>query len=207
MKRGARIELVVLGIVILGGLLLVADFLNRGVSARRRPSATEAFVARRLRHLAIPRAARNLVNPEPSSLEVLKEAMAHFADHCASCHGNDGKGQTEIGRNLYPKSPDMTAPETRRLSDGELFYIIKNGIRFSGMPAWGTETAEDDRDSWKLVHFIRHLPKITEAELSEMETMNPISPMELKEREEEARFLEGKLAAPPARRPHAGHEH
>jgi cytochrome c len=199
--------LVVLGLAGLGGLLLLADFLNRGVSTRRQPLRAETFVAGRLRHLAIPRGARSLSNPEPVSPDVVKEAMTHFADHCASCHGNDGKGRTEIGKNLYPKAPDMTGPGTQQLSDGELFTIIKNGVRFTGMPAWGDESPESDRDSWKLVHFIRHLPKISEAELSEMEAMNPVSPMELKEREEEARFLEGKGEPPPASRPPAGHKH
>lgn len=207
MKRGTRIGLVVVGLAALGGLLLLVDFLNHGLSTRRPPLRAEAFVAARLRHLAIPRGAHSLRNPEPASPEVVKEAMAHFADHCASCHGNDGKGQTEIGKNLYPKVPDMTTPATQQLSDGELFSIIKNGVRFTGMPAWGSESPESDRDSWKLVHFIRHLPKITEPELSEMEVMNPVSPMELKEREEEARFLEGKGEPSPASRPPAGHKH
>ena len=85
----------------------------------------------------------------------------HFADHCASCHGNDGRGKTEIGQNLYPKAPDMWGEETQKLSDGELFYIIKNGVRLTGMPAWGKDTPKDDRQSWHLVAFIRHVPWIT----------------------------------------------
>ena len=207
MKNTARVALIVVGVVALGGLLMLADLLNHGLSSRRQPRAPEVFIARRLRHLAIPRGARNLRNPEPASSEVLRDGMAHFADHCASCHGNDGKGQTEIGKNLYPKAPDMTTPDTQHLSDGELFYIIKNGVRFTGMPAWGDDSPESDRDSWKLVHFIRHLPKITETELSEMEVLNPVSPSELKEREEEARFLEGKKESPPAIPQPAGHKH
>ena len=134
------------------------------------------------------------------------DARSHFADHCASCHGNDGKGLTELGRNLSPRVPDMTRQETQSLSDGELFFIIKNGVRLTGMPAWGKDTPKDDEASWKLVVFIRHLPKITEAELSAMEAMNPVSFLELKEREEEARFLEGKAEPRPTSRPHAGHE-
>lgn len=190
-----------------GVLVALAVAIGQGIGTRRDPTSLEAGAARQLRHLVIPRAAREQPNPEPASPEVLREAMAHFADHCASCHGNNGKGQTDIGRHLYPRAPDMTSPETQRLSDGELFTIIRNGVRFTGMPAWGNESPEADRDSWKLVHFIRHLPKITEAECSEMEMMNPVSPMEVQEREEEARFLEGRDEPPPASRPHAGHKH
>jgi mono/diheme cytochrome c family protein len=205
--RIARAVLLLLALAGAGALVIFGGAIRQGVGTRRDPTSLEARVARQLRHLVIPRAAREQPNPEPVSPEVLREAVAHFADHCASCHGNNGKGRTEIGKNLYPKAPDMAAPETQQLSDGELFYIIKNGVRFTGMPAWGDDSSESDRDSWKLVHFIRYLPKITEAELFEMEVMNPVSPSELKEREEAARFLEGKPEPAPARRPQAGHEH
>jgi mono/diheme cytochrome c family protein len=158
----------------------------------------EAFVARRLRRLAIPRSARQAQNPVPATPEVLAEARAHFADHCASCHGNDGSGQTEIGQNLYPKAPDMRQADTQNLTDGELFYIIHNGIRFTGMPAWGEDPPEKDMDSWKLVHFIRHLPEITEQELEEMRKLNPKSPHEMAEEAEEERFLRGEESPSPS---------
>src|SRR5215831_18601638 len=80
---------------------------SRGFSARDEPTAVEAFVARRLRRLATPRAVRDLQNPVQASPDVLSRAMAHFADHCAICHGNDGKGATLMGRGLYPRPPDM----------------------------------------------------------------------------------------------------
>src|SRR5467141_1262563 len=61
-------------------------------------------------------------------------ALGH---HCATCHGNDGRRQTDIGRNMYPKAPDMRRARTQDLTDCELFSIIKNGIRLTGMSAWG----------------------------------------------------------------------
>jgi mono/diheme cytochrome c family protein len=186
---------------------LCAVLVRHGFSARARPLATEEFLARRLRWLSTPAGVRDLQNPVAATPENLRDGRIHFADHCASCHGNDGSGDTQIGRNLYPKAPDMRKAETQKLTDGELFYIIKNGIRFTGMPAWGQDTSEDDRASWHLVSFIRHLPGITPGELEEMKAMNPVSPTELKEREEEARFLEGKSEPAPASRPHAGHKH
>src|SRR5258708_7257116 len=89
-------------------------------------------------------------------------------------------------------APDMRLPETQQMSDGELFYIMQNGIRLSAMPAWGGGSDQDAADSWKLVHFIRHLPQLTAAEKKEMEKLNPKSPDELKEEEgEEERFLKG----------------
>ncbi len=130
-------------------------------------------------------------NPVPLTEEVLAEARAHFADHCALCHGNDGTGQTKIGQNLYPKAPDMGSSGTQSLADGELFYIIKQGIRLTGMPAWGEDTPEDDEGSWQLVHFIRHLPNITPEEIAEMEDLNPRSRSEFEQEEEIRRFLAG----------------
>ena len=103
------------------------------------PRSAEAFVARRLRRLAMPSAARDAKNPVQVSPEVLSAGTAHWADHCATCHGNDGRGKTLIGRGLYPKPPDMTEAATQQLTDGELYYIIENGIRFTGMPAFGEE--------------------------------------------------------------------
>ena len=166
--------------------------MSRGFSARTQPTSAEAFIARRLRAIAIPRGAREAKNPVAASPEVLSEAMAHFADHCSTCHANDGSGKAEIGQGLYPKPPDMRQSDTQRLTDGEIFYIIHNGVRFTGMPAFGDESkGGQDEDSWKLVHFIRHLPAITSEELAQMEQMNPKSPSQLKEEEEIQRFLEG----------------
>src|SRR5215813_3481661 len=111
-------------IVFVGFAAAVAYVISRGFSARDEPSAVEAFVATRLRRLATPRAARHTTNPVAASSEVLLKAMEHFADHCAFCHGNDGSGNTPIGKGLYPKPPDMRLAATQQLSDGELYYII-----------------------------------------------------------------------------------
>ncbi len=187
-KRGRWVLAGCLGVVVTlgaaGGFLV-----QRGFSARDEPSAVEAFAARRLRHLSVPRAERDARNPVPLTPQGLDRARAHFADHCALCHGNDGKGQTTLGRNLYPKAPDMTQPDTQALSDGEIFYLIKNGIRLTGMPAWGKDTAEDNRQTWELVHFIRRLPRLTEEELAEMQGLNPKTRAEWEEEAETRQFL------------------
>jgi mono/diheme cytochrome c family protein len=170
--------------------------LSRGFSARDEPMAAEAFIARSLRHFATPRAGRQAVNPVKASPEVLSRAMAHFADHCASCHGNDGRGTTLIGRGLYPKPPDMTQAGTQNLTDGELYYIIENGVRFTGMPAFGEQSGEQDAESWELVDFIRHLPAINDDDLATMKKMNPRSPAELAREERMRKFLQGDDVAP-----------
>ena len=177
--------------------MLIAYVRTHGFSARTEPSAAEAFVARKVRSLAVPSKARNAVNPVPSSPEVLSEAMEHFADHCAGCHANDGSGNTMIGKGLSPKAPDMRLADTQKLTDGEIYYIIHNGIRFTGMPAFGEDKpGNPDEASWKLVHFIRHLPKITEDEIQAMKKLNPKSPADLAEEEQFRRFLAGEDSPP-----------
>ena len=172
------------------GLIFLQTGAN-GFSARAQPSAVERFVARRTRAMAWPAGARERRNPVTESREILDEARAHWADHCAACHANNGGGDTEMGKHMYPPVPDMRQAETQKLTDGELFCIIQNGIRLTGMPSWGSGTGSDEQDSWKLVRFIRHLPKLTAEEEQEMREMNPKSPDELKEEQEEREFLNG----------------
>jgi mono/diheme cytochrome c family protein len=161
-----------------------------GFSTRTEPSAFERYAATTARKLAVPEHAKRLRNPVPYSDEALEQARAHWADHCAYCHANDGSGNTEVGRNLYPKPPDMRASPTQSLSDGELYFTINRGIRLTGMPAWG-RPGDDDEDSWKLVYFIRHLPKMTVQEAEAMRKLNPESCMEREEDRQEQEFLEG----------------
>ncbi len=131
-----RKGVLLIAIVVLLGLIAGGSlFIRRGFSARDNPSALEAYVARAVRRLSIPAAAKQARNPFTATPVILGEAKAHFADHCATCHANDGSGQTTIGQNLYPKAPDMRLPPTQNLSDGEIYYIIHNGIRLTGMPA------------------------------------------------------------------------
>ena len=168
----------------------VVALVRRGVSTRDEPTRAEALIARALRRLAIPRRASGLKNPLPASEGAVAAGRAHFADHCASCHGNDGKGQTGMGRNLYPRAPDMTLAATQSLSDGEIYWIIENGVRLTGMPAWG-KGGNQDKETWALVSFIRHLPHATEEEIREMKRLNPKSAAELEEERAAEAFLRG----------------
>jgi len=179
------------GIVVLAVALGGALMMRHGLSARAEPTRVEAMIARSARHFATPAPMRHARNPVSLTPAVLAEGRAHFADHCAACHGNDGKGKGVMGALMYPRTPDMTLASTQSLSDGELFSIIENGVRLTGMPAFGKGTAESARETWPLVHFIRHLPKVTPEEIAEMEKLNPKSPEEWRQMQEEAAFLAG----------------
>ena len=204
-KRKYAIAITVLVIVGLGFGGLAYYMTAHGFSARDQPTFVEATLARTMRHLGVPRAVHARVNPTPDSPETLKAGMEHFADHCALCHANNGSGDTEIGRNLYPKAPDMRTALTQKLSDGELFYIIENGVRLTGMPAWGAGT-ESEKGSWALVRFIRHLPSLTDDEIKQMEKLNPKPPSEMNMMSEED-FLKGDNPEPAdAAGTHGGHK-
>ncbi len=187
MKR--ILAVVALLLIVVAAIIFI--IVRHGVSAHDEPTHMEAMVARTMRHYAVPADQRGRKNPLPLTPAVLAEARAHFADHCATCHGNDGKGQSALGRQMYLRTPAMTLADTQSLSDGELFAIIENGVRLTGMPAFGDGSTESARGSWAHVHFIRHLPKLTTEELSEMEQLNPKTREEWKHFEDEASFLKG----------------
>ena len=200
MKLG-KLILIVLVVVLVAIGFVAFSLLHNGVSAKATPSTIEVMMARRARHMALPAAARKLANPVSATQENLRDGMLHFADHCAICHGNDGSCDTMMGSGLYPKPPDLRHEETQKLSDGELFWIIENGVRFTGMPAFSTRHSSPD-DSWKLVLFIRHLPQLTGEEQLEMERNNPKSPDDRLEEQQENDFLNGATPAPPAESHH-----
>ena len=157
--------LIVIGLVI-GGLLWYVR--GQGFSAREQPTWMERTMAQNARKIATPAEAKNLANPrQQQTADMIAEADEHFVEHCGICHGIDGRGDTLIGKNLYPKVPDMSQPDTQQLSDGEVYYIISNGIRLTGMPAWRFE--DKPEAIWDLVSLIRRLPKLSPDELQRLQ--------------------------------------
>jgi mono/diheme cytochrome c family protein len=175
------------------GAILIFRLGEHGLSARNQPSSLESFLADQARVMFIPVKARKLENPLPPAPVLVARGRDHWADHCATCHANNGSGDSELGKNLYPRAPDMRGARTQSLSDGELYYIIRNGVPWTGMPAWGNADLGDlDSETWALVLFIRHLPKLSAAEETAMEKLNPKGTMEREEEQQEEDFLNGK---------------
>jgi mono/diheme cytochrome c family protein len=129
--------------------------IHRGFRAATPPPPWEVAVARGLRNFAIPSSERNEKDPVPASSESLRRARDLFLSRCAGCHGPDGSGRTPIGSNVYPRVPDLRSTPTQNLTDGELHYIIANGVQLTGMPALsGTGSSVE---AWELVRFVRSL--------------------------------------------------
>jgi predicted CXXCH cytochrome family protein len=167
MKRRNAVLLILLTIAILAVVYGTA-VIRRGFSAADQPSAVETVVSRAVRNLGIPSSARSEKNPFMPTQEGLQEARELFTNHCAGCHGKDGNAQSEIGQNFYPKAPDLRLPATQNLSDGEIHYIIKNGVRLTGMPALGTpNVGEDNNSAWRIVLFVRAISQLTPQQRAE----------------------------------------
>ena len=151
--------LVMAAMVVAGGAYLVTT----GLKAQPEPGVMETRVARTIRGFAIPREVKARSNPIGTSADELKPGLEHFARYCAMCHGNDGSGQgAAIGRGLFPKPPDMRAAATQSLTDGEIFYIIENGVRFTGMPAFGTGKPDPDGREAGVATRALHSPRATD---------------------------------------------
>ncbi len=140
---------------------------------------------------SIPVEYHKMTNQMADTPEYMHEGMEHFADHCASCHANNGSGDTMFGRGLNPRPPDLRLAATQHKSDGDLYYIIEHGVRMTGMPAFGQPGGGHSHGSWNLVTFIRHLPQLTPQEELQMQGMNPVTPSEMKEQQAEEEFLNG----------------
>jgi predicted CXXCH cytochrome family protein len=163
MMRPRALAFVFCGMTVLGGIVGIL-LIRRGFSARDEPTSLERVVARAMRNLAIPRHAAEEPSPWKATPDMLREARETFVARCAFCHGPDGSGETTVGRNLYPKPPDLRSAVTQKLTDGQIHYIIQNGVRLTGMPAWGNPHEEQGDISWKLVLFIRDLRQPTIAD-------------------------------------------
>ena len=161
----------VITLLLLGAAAAIVVFMKvraGGLTASQEAGRLERSVARRLIQLSIPAEARQQQNPFGRDADAWRQARDHYLDHCAVCHGDDGKGNTGVGRNMYPHVPDLTSPDVQNRTDGALFYIIQNGVRWTGMPAWQEEHSTDE--SWKLVSLLRKMPTLTAADFKREET-------------------------------------
>jgi predicted CXXCH cytochrome family protein len=166
MKHWKNFLLLLLVVAILAFVSAIL-LIRRGFRATSEPSTFEAVLARTVRNVAIPRRERNARNPMEANSKNLKEAREHFMARCSICHGFDGRGRTQMAHGLYPRVPDLFSPQTQNLTDGEIHYIIANGVQLTGMPAWSSPHQETEDDSWKLVLFIRDLRPLTGNEKSQ----------------------------------------
>ncbi|HWF13944.1 MAG TPA: c-type cytochrome [Candidatus Acidoferrales bacterium] len=154
MKIALIVLCIALGLLIAGAALALWQF---NLSAMTAPDNAEISLAGKLRHFYIRRASRAPISSPPANQQAsIEEGDKLFGTECAACHGLSGNKPTDAGRWMYPRAADLTLADVKQYSDRELFWIIRNGIRFSGMPAFGN--VEPDEHIWNLVQYVRTLP-------------------------------------------------
>lgn len=159
-----------LGIGVLILIVVPAGFYimlrNHPLVADRKPSRIETAIARRLVVLSIPASVRRQSNPNPPNSDAWRAGAERFQEHCAFCHGTDGRGRSEVAQKMYPPVPDLADPAIQKMSDGAIFAVIQNGVRWTGMPAFRSAHTPDE--TWKLVSFVRKVPQLTAQELRDL---------------------------------------
>jgi mono/diheme cytochrome c family protein len=148
---GTLIAGVVLGALLVAvvGLLTAPVFLSH-----RGDWPFERVVAEAAKELAVPRSASDLKPPGPLNTRgLLNRGREAYTGSCATCHGATGDGHGFFGAGLYPEATDLRAHVTQEKTDGELFWIIKNGLSFGGMPAFGEQF--NDEGIWAMVGYLR----------------------------------------------------
>jgi len=150
--------------VMIGVISAVLGALLTGCTADKTPSKEETSLANAAKDVVIPLEAGGKKNPLPETDDVVSQGQQVFLGSCSLCHGADGRGGTSIGGHMDPPAMDLTSAHVQHWSDGELFWIIQNGVRLTGMPAWKSSVSDDD--TWKLARFIHNLPHLGAASAS-----------------------------------------
>ncbi len=148
--KGLLILVAIVVIIIAVAAYCLSQF---NLSALPNPGATETSMANWTKAWLIGRAVRQ--SPPPPAPATRADASMAFSMECAQCHGQDGRMPTDIGGGMYPRASDLGSARVQRYSDAELFWIIKNGIRLSGMPAFGR--VHSDTQIWNFVRYVRTL--------------------------------------------------
>jgi mono/diheme cytochrome c family protein len=137
-------------------LLLAAILLSVSGCGVNKPGAVESEMAKEVKH-KITVGGKDDPNPLPATEQNIAEGREHFGHHCGICHGLDGQATgVPFAEKMSPPVPSLSSKDVQDYTDGQLRWIIANGINPSGMPAW-KETLSDD-EMWKMVEFLRHLP-------------------------------------------------
>jgi mono/diheme cytochrome c family protein len=163
-RRGGDCSVALKHKLMLSMISAMLGSLLQGCSAGKQPSHGESSLANAAKDVTIPLEAGKMTNPLPDSDEVVSKGQEVFLGSCAQCHGADARGDSNLGRNMTPPAMDLSSAHVQHWSDAELFWIIQNGVRLTGMPAW--KSSISDNDTWKLARYIHKIPRLDAAPAS-----------------------------------------
>lgn len=141
-------------------LVLASGAIDMGATAK--PSSLEKTLAPWAVDKSRERRAPLGADPYTNSPAVLAVGMDHYRENCVMCHGAPDVPAGELAKGLNPPAPQLQSKGTQSMTDGQLFWTIKNGVRMTGMPAFAP--THTDEQIWKIVAFVRHLPHLTASE-------------------------------------------
>ncbi len=154
---------VVVGIIIILGipaLWVVSGAFN--VAATSRAGFIERAIAEFGREESVDNHAQKMTNPYANDPSVLPAGLKAYREDCMTCHGVPGVERSDIAKGLNPHPPHLAWKGFAHMPDGEMFWVIKNGYRMTGMPGFGP--THSDEQIWQIVSFVRHLPNLTPEE-------------------------------------------
>ena len=153
------------------GFVIALAWLTIACTAHDKPSTVETALANVAKDIVIPIQAESRKNPLHSNEQTLGQGKEVYLQSCALCHGTDGHGKTALGQDMYPPAMDLTSPHVQHWDDSDMYWIIQNGVRLTGMASW--KGVISDQDTWKLVLFIRNLPELVSAEAGRSKQAQP----------------------------------
>jgi len=146
-----------LGIVYTGAFNIAADNPHWGITSRLIETTRERSITVRARSVAAP--------PSLEDAQLIAMGAEHYAEMCTGCHLAPGMKDTEIRTGLYPKPPNLVEHGAHR-KPAEMFWIIKHGLKMTGMPAWGV--THDDQSIWGMVALLQKLPELSQQQYEEL---------------------------------------
>ena len=153
--------------------ILVSVICLPDCTARRKPLPLERVVANMAKDIVIPIEAHNAKDPVSPSAGTIETGQQIFLQNCALCHGPDGHGDTNLGTHMFPPAMDLTSPHVQHWTNGDLFWIIQNGISLTGMPSWSSSISP--ANTWKIAWFVHALPRL-DAEQAQAASVSTVSP-------------------------------
>jgi mono/diheme cytochrome c family protein len=154
-----------LAVALLGGLFIILSGAFN-VAAIEPDSAVTEWIFHTTMRRSVAMRSSGVVAPRSFADEQVRDGFEEFNAMCVGCHGAPGRMRSAAGKGLRPRAPDL-ARAARTWGNGNLFWIVKNGIKMTGMPAFGT--THDDQTIWNIVAFVRQLPDMTSEQYQQLE--------------------------------------
>ena len=154
-------------VVLLAGSIIFIYSGQYNVSAINEETGITKWVLNTTMDNSVAHYSKNISVPDLNDSLMIKEGFEHYNEMCVSCHGASGKEETELSRGLNPPPPYLVE-HAKEMDPRELFWITKNGIKMTGMPAWGK--THSDEKIWEIVAFMKKLPDISAEQYEKMES-------------------------------------